>query len=774
MRRPLLCAAVLYALGCLVGAQTPPLGAAWLLGVAAFALALACCARDGSRAALALGAACLALGAAGAAEEAGRVESCPLRRTLERAEGQTLRVHGIVAADPRVWDDRLELVVDLIGYEQRARFTPAPGRVRLEVAGRAPRPELVVGDRIAAWWSPRLTSADEARRDGIVASGRCKSALLVDVLGHSSTFPPVELAARARARAREVLRSSILPGPEQGIVLAMVLGDRSGIDEETAESFRSSGTYHVLALSGAQVALVASLLVWILARMRAAPWVQALVSGAAIGFYALLVGGDVPVVRAALMAGAVLAGRALELDTDVGNLLGLAALVLLIENPASAADVGFQLSFGATLALLTLVGPLLQGVPRLPLRIEVALAASLAAQAALAPLLAAWFHRIAPAALLMNLAAVPLSGAVLLSGFLVLAVHALATPLAAIAGDLAWIAAHGLLLSGRLGAWGHWLDLRVAPPSVLALALHACGLAELARGWRGRGLGFLALAQVLILVGPPAGPADGRLHLTVLDVGQGDALLLTSPGGRHLLVDAGGPSGPRFDPGERLVAPQLWRRGVGTLDAIVLSHAQADHVAGVPFVLRAFRVREVWEGPAPWREPAYRRLQERIEAGVVDRRALARGARLSWEGGVSLDVLGPAPPPRPPRRARNEDSLVIAVRLGGVSFLLPGDLEGAGLAGLHLSPSAVVKVPHHGSRSTSPPWFVRQTAPRLAIVSVGARNPFGQPHPEVLARYAAAGALVLRTDRDGAVEASTDGRRIWTRVAGEAEERRIR
>jgi ComEC/Rec2-related protein len=160
------------------------------------------------------------------------------------------------------------------------------------------------------------------------------------------------------------------------------------------------------------VALLAGLVVGGLRWSRASPWTQAAVTATTIGLYALFVGADVPVVRAAIMASAVLAGRALELDADPANLLGLAALALLAHRPAAAADVGFQLSFGATLGILALAGPLTRGVPRMPLRLDLAIAASVAAQCALAPVLAGWFHRLAPGAVLLNIAAVPLSGAV--------------------------------------------------------------------------------------------------------------------------------------------------------------------------------------------------------------------------------------------------------------------------------------------------------------------------------------------------------------------------
>jgi competence protein ComEC len=552
----------------------------------------------------------------------------------------------------------------------------------------------------------------------------------------------------------------------------MVLGDRSELDEETAESFRASGTYHVLALSGAQVALVATLIVALLRRARVGPAYEALLTSGVVWFYAFLVGGDVPIVRAALMASAVLAGRAFDLAGDAANLLGLAALILLVVRPGYAWDVGFQLSFGATLGILILAEPLGQGLRPWPLRAELAVVASLAAQAVLSPLLALQFHRLAPAAVFLNLAAVPLSGAVLLAGMATLALAPLPV-LGPLAADVAWIAAHALRRSGDLGPLAPWLDVRVAGPTLIVIGIHVAGLVLLVRGFRARGLGLVAVCHVGLLLGPPPPRGDGRLHLGVLDVGQGDCLLLRSPSGHVMLVDTGGSWNPRYDVGERRVAPVLWRAGVRRIDAILLTHLHSDHAGGAPFLMRAFRVGELWTGPVPVGSGAWRRLDGQAREARVGRRSLARGGQLLWDG-VELRVLGPRPPGGPPARVRNDDSVVLVARLGVVAFLLPGDVGGQAEDGLAPPPAFVVKVPHHGSRTSSRPTLVRATRPRLAIVSLGARNPFSYPHPEVVQRYQEAGALFLRTDRDGQVEVSTDGARVWFRTSGEALERRIR
>ncbi|HXK09614.1 MAG TPA: ComEC/Rec2 family competence protein [Vicinamibacteria bacterium] len=775
MRRPLLALAALLGAGCLlVDGEAGPREPLVLLLLAAVLLGLALAAGAGRRAWIALAASALALGVAAAETEGLQFEAGSLRRRLpgDAPEGRALRVVGTVSGDALETAGHVVLLIDVEGVESEGRLERARGRVRVELGGSAEKPRILDGDRVAAWATLRALPWTRSANEGLAASGFCKSALLLERRDGSGASWARRAAARLREDARRILQRSIVPGTERGLVLAMVLGDRSEIDDPTSEAFRASGTYHVLALSGAQVALVAGLIVAALRRLRASPWAQAAATTAAIFSYSLLVGGDVPVVRAALMAAAILVGRALELDADASNLLGLAALLLLAHRPASAADVGFQLSFGATLGILALAEPLSRGVPRLPFRVDVAVAASVAAQCVLAPVLAAWFHRLAPAAVLLNMAAVPLSSGVLLSGFAVLAASPFGLGPARLLGEVAWVAARALRVSGDLGPLGPWLDLRIPGPSFVALALYASGLGLLYRHRRREGLALLALCHVSLLAGTLARPADGRVHLTVVDVGQGDSLLLRSPSGRALLIDAGGSRDPRFDPGERRVAPELWERGVHRIDALVVTHAHPDHVGGAPFVMKAFRVGELWEGPAPLRDPAWQQVEARLAAARPSRRTVAEGMGVDWDG-VRLDVIGPMRPTRPPLRIRNEDSVVLRVTFGETCFLLTGDVTGEAERALRVTRSAVVKVPHHGSRWSSGDALVAQAAPRLAVVSVGAHNPFGHPHPEALERYRRSGALVLRTDRDGTVDVATDGRRVWVRRAAEGEERRL-
>ena len=490
------------------------------------------------------------------------------------------------------------------------------------------------------------------------------------------------------------------------------------------------------------------------------------------GAYALATGASPPVLRAALGAAIVLGGALLRRELDPLNGLALAALVLLAVEPAEALDPSFQLSFAAVAGLALWARPLRGRIPvppppagswraRLLEPLLQGACATLAASLATAPILAFHFRQLPLLGLPANLAAIPVG-----SGLTVLATAAgLAASidpfLAAPFLYAAWPLARALRGLSDLAAAPRWGALALGSPGLLGAS--AAGVLSLAAG-RARGFRRAAAAAAalacLVLPAPlraMAARERGGLEVLFLSVGQGDAALLRLPDGSAVLVDAGGAAGGGRDPGERDVVPLLRDLGVRRLAAVFVSHPHPDHVLGLTAVLDAIPVEAGFGNGDPGEAEAA------LAVARLHPATLRPGD--SWSmGGVAFEVLGGD------RAALsgNDASLVLRVRYGRTAFLFPGDVETAGeeaaVRGGGLS-ADIVKVPHHGSRTSSSPAFVAAVRPRFAVVSVGAMNRFGFPRPETLERWRASGAEVLRTDQ-GAVRFLSDGARVRRVPAG--------
>jgi competence protein ComEC len=252
-----------------------------------------------------------------------------------------------------------------------------------------------------------------------------------------------------------------------------------------------------------------------------------------------------------------------------------------------------------------------------------------------------------------------------------------------------------------------------------------------------------------------------------LDVGQGDATLVQPAGAPSFLVDAGGVPGTTFDLGRRVTLPAAWAFGVRRLGALVLTHGDPDHIGGAPAIQRALAPAEVWDGvPVPRHEPLQRLRAAAAAARIpwVERRA---GESLT-AGAATITVLNPPEPDWERQTVRNDDSIVLEVRVGGVAFILPGDITRASepdiVRRLVPAPLMIVKAPHHGSAGSSSPAFVEAAHPAAVVFSAGRRNPFGHPAPVVIDRYEAAGAKVFSTAEDGVVVIDTDGTQVEIRT----------
>ena len=675
---------------------------------------------------------------------------------------------------------------------------PARGGVTVTVLGEFAGPRLGewrAGRRVripahlrrpSRYLDPGVPDFERAlARRGTTLVGTVKSGALVDVEAHGNWTS--ERLADVRAFARQAITRSVgrWHPVSAAIVTAIVIGDRAGLDGEVQRKLQEAGTYHVIAISGGNIAILAGLM---LAAYRVAGVLgrtAMLSSIVTLLAYEALVGGGASVDRATLMAAIVFAARAFDQRSPPLNTFAVAATLLVAANPLSIADPAFLLTCGATLAILLAV-PLVKTEPgaRVIWKIREVMwtmfVASFAAEAMLFPVGAWLFSRITFAGLLLNFFAIPLMGVAQIAGMVVVPLALISTRAAAGAGWVAHLGAAGLVWSADVLTIGSHLSYRVARPSAAVAALYygagivawalwrrrvavsGSGEAAAAGWWRRTAAGVALVAACWILVEPWAFVAvrgDGRLHVTFIDVGQGDSAFVRLPHGAALLVDAGGlaPSSS-FDLGDRVVAPVLREAGVRRLDILALSHGDPDHIGGAGSIVREFGPREVWEGiPVPGFAPLNQVRQAALVSGARWANVYT-GDRLVLDE-VEIVALHPDPADWERRRVRNDDSLVVELRWRNVSVVLTGDIGKAVERGLRMPPARLrlMKVPHHGSLTSSAPEFLAALQARVAVVSVGRGNHFGHPAQEVLQRYRDVGAEVFRTDRDGAVTVDTDG-----------------
>lgn len=684
-------------------------------------------------------------------------------RIVHEPERSDERVHFAIDLEQVVTDSAIYHLSGQVLVTVKDVYLPADYGDRVSLRGRLQRPRAV---RNPGAFDYRAFLAQQDIY-GTLFVGKSEQIVSVERLPGHWLYEGVVLPLR------RAVRQSIehnLSGAPAGLLLGVLLGEKRRIPEEVRAAFRSTGLAHALVVSGLHVGMVGGFFFFGFRLLRLADRSSSAATIAALTLYALATGAQVPVVRAVLMGAVVLLGRVLRRQGDIYNTLGLAALAILVIWPESPWSLSFQLSFGATWAIIALHGPLAALFPtngRVGRWVVSPLCASLAAQLGTGPLIAYSFQQLALGAVVANLVVVPLL--------------ALAVGLGLLAALTGWIlpwvatafnAANYLVLVGLIELVSWWASLPfssvpVPRPGMLFIAVTAvlCLLGPLLphRAWARKAAIFALLVWLNVAVWTYA-LRSRDLEIVFLDVGQGDAAFVRFPDGKTMVVD-GGERSAYFDCGEQVLLPFLRYMGVRRVDVVVASHSHNDHIGGLVALLEQMEVGHFLDSGQVYDSWTARRLQELIAERGVGYHRVAAGDSLVGLGGVAGLVLHPtvdfvdADGNTP--FGLNNGSVVFSLQHGTVRVLFTGDVEQetdpAILAWGPRLQARLLKVAHHGSRTSSQPLFIEAVAPAVAVMSLGEGNKFKHPAPEVVARYAAHGTRVLRTDHTGAVQVRIDG-----------------
>ena len=572
--------------------------------------------------------------------------------------------------------------------------------------------------------------------------------------------------------------NSLFDKQQRALIRALLLGERGEISSKLREAFARSGVIHALAISGLHVGYILIILAGVFSILPIPRKIKIVLIIAGLLFYNLLVGFKPPIVRASLMASLFLLGKLLQKPVDILNIISVSALIILLIDPQQLFLASFQLSFAAILSIIFIYQKLkivFEKSQRFRKLTQSKIGeytgalflVSLSAQLGTLPIVVYYFHRIPLIALLANLLVIPIVGLVIAYGFICLIVSLIAAPVAQLFANTAGFLVSTLIVFLRnTGSW--WFAaVDVYSVTLTGIVIYyfflylSINLDKKSHQKLGI-LTILVLANIFIWRSNFA--QRDWLQITFFDVGQGDACLIQFPDGKNLLIDAG-PNLMNFDAGEYFIVPGLKRYGIKKLDAAILSHADNDHIGGLPSVMRKIAVEKIYDAGLYHSTAICSLYQFLIDSLKLNYQKIDQPIRLDEFSRCGVYAIHPRESGlKMLARDVNNNSVVIKIIYNQVSFLFTGDIEKKAETYIQeyrdLLRSDVIKVAHHGSKTSSTKSFIEQVKPELAVISVGKNNRFNFPDATVLSRFENFKIRVLRTDLNGAIILRTDGKTL--------------
>ncbi len=582
-------------------------------------------------------------------------------------------------------------------------------------------------------------------------------------LGVGKFNPVFMFAYKIRDKASETIANAL---PDNASICAsfldgLLLGKRSMLPDEIKAWFVDTGTIHILAISGLNVGLIGLIFFFIFHKIIRLPLpISSVFTALVLIVFAIVTGAQPSVIRATIMAGALLIAMLIQKDTDIYNIPVLSAVIILLYNPLTLFDIGFQLSFVAVLGLCYLtpfIEPKLWFLPKYIARL---IAASIAVQLALSPFLVFYFNKLSLVTVLANIIIVPLSGIILILSLAMFFIGIIFMPLANLIGMINFHLVNGLLLCVSFFAHFPFAYIYLPTPSIMFIAIYYLCLWALTRhkkiGTAKVVMGILVMINIFLWT-YVVKINSGVMKVTFLDVGQGDAIFLEFPKGGNMLIDSG--PGGYTDAGKWVVLPFLRHKGIHALNTVIVSHYDLDHYGGLFTVLQNHKIKNLLLDNGD-EDP---KLSQLIREKAICHQMGRRGDKVIGYPGIEIYILHPAS--QLDKKSSNNNSVVVKIIYNKVSFLFTGDIENKVEQKLlpfqDMLSSTVLKIPHHGSKNCYYPSFIKSINPEIGIIEVGRNNRFNFPAEEVLANYKKLGTKIYRTDKHGAITVSTNGKRIW-------------
>lgn len=724
----------------------------------------------------------------------------------------TVVLTGTIYRPPQKKGGKTVVYLMAEGISQGDTIAPVTGKVRITF--RDPSVSLRYGYRLrlkAKLYRPHNFHNPGAfdyegylRRKGVLITGYVRDGDQIQILRREGGNSLVRRFDGWREGIEAFLDANTAP-PGRGMLKALLIGERGEISNEIREVFIAAGAVHILAISGLHLGIIVTLIFFstkgmlrlserVLLRYDIRK-VAALATFPPLFAYILITGFPISTIRAGIMASCFLASILIDRYRNPLNTLAFAAFIILLASPTALWDPSFQLSFSSVLGIIVLTPPLYrrlypqdpltlltrQGGGKIKRGVMLSFIASFAAIAVTSPIVAFHFHRVSTMGLASNAVIIPIVGlGVLPLGLLSLPLIPVFPSGGALLAQAAAALAHGGIRAMELISSLPFAARYLPGPTMLEMILFYAFITSLL--WLKRPhVKKVALALILVLAlldlsyWGLRGYAQNGLRATFLDVGQGDCTLVEFPRGKRMLIDGGGLYGD-FDVGENVVAPFLWKRRILKVDYLVLSHPEPDHYKGLTFIARHFSSREFWHNGMTSPASTYEELLKIIKEKGITMVRVEDGFSQSI-GKARVEALHPAEGWMPGKHSKrgwaNNNSLVLRIAFGDHTLLFTGDIEqkaetrllkaGKGLR------AQVLKVPHHGSKTSSTYYFVEEVSPQYAVFPLGYKNIFHFPNKRVLRRYEDRGCQILRTDQDGAITVQSDGEKLQVKTYRQAE-----